>query len=299
MKQITFKELQDLVANIDYIDDESYPVKFSVVNSEGCPIGTKNKFECGIPGHFEVDGEVFDEQQYFEVNVLNHSHKFIIDLQEPDEMVYEGIGDMLKRYCRINDSSKIYLYDKSSFTGKRKQIDGKDAPENFVAKVRESHTQFEITEEVEKGLNYLRKLVKEVAMDKDNDIMLISTKEGEIVDLNGMSGSNFAFLFDRKVLYYNEMEMVLCTYCPYNSNRSVKDCTIRIESNDNFRWILLNECTGENLLSEIKPCSIEVKSLFDGKTKVFDCINEDKMNKFFEKAYETAVKACETLSANR
>lgn len=270
-RKISFDELHKLVANIDYVWDESFPIAFSVKNGkEVC------KFECGITGEFEFHGELFDEYQYLAVTEIGgHKFNLIGDLFSPDDVSKEEIEAILKKCCRINDDSVITLYENKSksFNGKRKNINGiRHFPSSFI----ESVTQNDLTDEVKKGLDWLKKVVGE-------DRILFSTKEGEYVDLNEMSGSTFAFMFDRrKVLYYDICFDALCTYAPYYGWKDLKHYCKRIECNDYFKWVLLYICTGENLLSSFKPCNVKVTEI-DGVERYFDEINHEKMEGFLEK----------------
>ena len=104
-KKITFKELQDFVANIDYIDEESYPINFKV---DG------NSFSCGICDEIYSHGESLDYNR--EGQYLLNSNGDCLDLQDPDMMIYDEIGNMLKEKCNITDTSTIILL-KGSFNG--------------------------------------------------------------------------------------------------------------------------------------------------------------------------------------
>lgn len=104
-KKITFKELQDFVANIDYIDEESYPINFKV---------DENSFSCGICDEIYSHGESLDYNR--EGQYLLNSNGDCLDLQDPDMMIYDEIGNMLKEKCNITDTSTIILL-KGSFNG--------------------------------------------------------------------------------------------------------------------------------------------------------------------------------------
>ena len=281
MKEITFKELQDLVANIDYVFLDTFPVRISVENKNGF----KRNIEFGITNEFKVSLEQFNkverfnEYQYMAIRTKAMSRWHVVDVQDADEMEYNAIGEMLKEYG-ITNESKITLKD-SSFSGRRKNI-GDNIPQSFIAERKELITQANLTKEVEKGLNFFKELI-------NRDIMLVSTKKDEVLDLNGMSGSTFSFIIDRKVLYYDELNKALCTYCPYSSKSDREWLTIRIETNDNFKWILLNECNGENLLSGTKPCNIKIKEPFKEERSI-NSINADKIKDTLQKALDETIK---------
>lgn len=285
MEQITFEKLQKLVANIDYVFDDSYPVCFDVNNN-----GKKIKFECGITNAFEFEGQFYDGYQYFMVErVLPSGRKIthFFDLQDPDGMTFDEIGNMLKTHCEIDDNSIIRLFAKS-FSGKRKNIDTDKLPLKFEAEERRLTYELELTEEVSKGIEWFRKITGE-------DNVLVSTKPGEFVDLNNMDGSSFAFMFDTKVLYYDTFTSAICTYYPKHVIRTKEYKSYkRLESNDKFKWILLYICNGEDLLSSTKVCFVRVDDEY-GESAYYEDINNEKVNNWFK---ETFTKALEMSKSN-
>ena len=102
-KKIDFTRLHNLVSNVDYIDETSFPVVFSVNGKE---------FVCGL--------DSVNEQQFLAA-VDDNGSFIVIDLQEPDDMVFDEIGRMLKEKCHITplDYEKIWLNSNISFTGVR------------------------------------------------------------------------------------------------------------------------------------------------------------------------------------
>ena len=126
MKKINFKQLCDLVANIDGLFESSYPVHFKVMNGNNVQY-----YECGLcdmskeyvdtiyDGKF-IDGEYL---QY----LSNDIHKdmacdVFLDVQQEDMMEYNNICDILRSNCDIDDNSKIYLYA-DSFSGAYRYYD--------------------------------------------------------------------------------------------------------------------------------------------------------------------------------
>lgn len=105
---INFKELCDLVANIDYLWTNSYPVVFTVEN-EG---ERTEKYQAGID-------DTIEEYQYLSVfgNLDDEKPSRLLDRQDPDAMVYSEICQMLKEECEITDNSVIKLIEDKSFTG--------------------------------------------------------------------------------------------------------------------------------------------------------------------------------------
>lgn len=107
-KRIDFNELHRLVANVDYIDPTSFPLFFSVNGHRYC---------CGIEGN--------GEQQYIAEVFPLIDMWLIIDWQDPDNMEWDRIGEMLKKKCLIDEahSNKIWLNTVHSFSGKRFDLD--------------------------------------------------------------------------------------------------------------------------------------------------------------------------------
>ena len=92
---ITFEELNHLVADIDYLDEESYPVIFRVDGKE---------YACGI--------DQKENQVLSEVGIS-------LDKQDPDTMTLSEIESMLKSRCKIIETSFIEIDLDKSFTGQK------------------------------------------------------------------------------------------------------------------------------------------------------------------------------------
>jgi len=121
-RKISFEELCDFVANIDYIDSESWPVVFEVHNGNKPP----TEYECGITDvdnsmeknnkklyeliEKHVCGEV-NEIQYFK----NNNTGEFLDLDDPDSMLKENIDKMLMKECNIKENSEIFFLEDDSF----------------------------------------------------------------------------------------------------------------------------------------------------------------------------------------
>lgn len=111
MRKISFEELCKLVAHIDYIDSSSYPVSFVVNNKGKAP----RVFECGIG---EADNNVWFCNAFggeTELQYMLSEKDGIVDLQDPDCMVFDEICEMLKTKCKIGAESEILLNDDISF----------------------------------------------------------------------------------------------------------------------------------------------------------------------------------------
>lgn len=118
--KITFKQLCDLVANIDPVFNgsiegfsPSYPLNFKVSNGD-----ESRCFQCGI-GECD-DDDVYGVLQYLAefVTFGDDDIEFIlIDVQDEDMMLYDGICDMLRTKCGITEDSEIDLDVEMSFDG--------------------------------------------------------------------------------------------------------------------------------------------------------------------------------------
>ena len=111
MKKISFDVLCKLVAHIDYIDSSSYPVSFVVKDKGKAP----RRFECGIG---EADNNVWFCNAFggeTELQYMISEKDGIVDLQDPDMMVFGEICEMLKTKCKIGAESEILLSEEVSF----------------------------------------------------------------------------------------------------------------------------------------------------------------------------------------
>ena len=114
-RKINFDTLCKLIANIDYIDDSTYPVSFAI--QEG---NWSHWFEAGIC-NVESDSiaattyKATDEFQF--LLDLGELDETVVDLQDPDSMSYDEIEEMLCTKCNIKEDSVIFLQEKLSFTG--------------------------------------------------------------------------------------------------------------------------------------------------------------------------------------
>ena len=118
MRKISFKELNDKVSLVDYIDRTSYPFRFYVDGVE---------YEVGI-GDLDVDCEDADLIMKIEEYVqsicnaefkcfydlqylcrIGETEDIVIDIHEPDDMEYEKIGEMLRKKCNIKPNSEIFM----------------------------------------------------------------------------------------------------------------------------------------------------------------------------------------------
>lgn len=115
MKKISFKKLHELVAEIDYICPESYPVRFEV---DG------RTFMAGIGNWMSKKNNEFTELIEEKIGlltdlqyVLNYDVSEFVDLQDPDAMDFNEIETMLKKKCKITGKSIIMLDEDESFDG--------------------------------------------------------------------------------------------------------------------------------------------------------------------------------------
>lgn len=123
MVRISFKKLHNLIASIDYLywgDTSNSIIKklqFIVENSN-----VKNIYEAGIASITKDKyKDIFcnlSELQYLIKYKEDKNNYEIIDLQDPDEMLFEEIRIMLIEKCKINKESKIYITSKKSKNNK-------------------------------------------------------------------------------------------------------------------------------------------------------------------------------------
>jgi hypothetical protein len=117
LRVIPFKELLDLVANVDYIVHESYPIRFKVKNNEEIV-----NYECGIAVcDKNVSEDLINDEleaQYL-TRLENIKERSVLLAQNPDDMYYEEIEKDLREKCNITDDSIIIFEDDVSFTGER------------------------------------------------------------------------------------------------------------------------------------------------------------------------------------
>ena len=133
-KKISFEELNTLVSNIDYIGGFEY-MEFIVRNNK------KERAFCAGIGCFWEENQyeqiVSEEPQYL-VESTDINDMVLLDLQEPDSMVYDEIGKMLIEKCGINVNSKIYLciYDEETEDdGERMSLDDMTIEESLKKKL--------------------------------------------------------------------------------------------------------------------------------------------------------------------
>ena len=130
MKKINLKELLDLVSDVDYICPSSYPILFSVINTESM---NTVSYEVGLGKGYDKASELFnkafglDEELQYLAKIDNSRDEGIreesyLDIQDPDCMTYEEIRKMLEKKCNINEKTEIILYQKDSFGGEEREI---------------------------------------------------------------------------------------------------------------------------------------------------------------------------------
>lgn len=116
-KKITFRKLCELVSEIDYVIDDSFPFSIAVKYHPGKEEECITEYDFGI-GDFSDYLEYAFEAQY--VVKWGKDEPIVIDLQEPDLMSYNGIVKMLKEKLQIEKDTEIYLWDdEDNFSGMR------------------------------------------------------------------------------------------------------------------------------------------------------------------------------------
>ena len=129
MKKISFEELCDLVAHVDYLWENTFPIYFNVDSTEY--VAGIGYYDCGddTGDPFGVFG-ITEELQYLarlepkidkEDNTISFLVSFL-DVDDPDDMTYDDIVEMLKKQCNITEKSKIEISNKYCFDGTQKYI---------------------------------------------------------------------------------------------------------------------------------------------------------------------------------
>ena len=146
MKPITFDELHCLVANVDYLLPNTFPIKFKV---DGV------KYLIGV-GYFETDGAEdsdvdftnffygYEEEIQFLSRMENSYEETILDTSDCDELVFEEIGDILKKCCNITENSKIELYERGCFNGYIRDVYWADLSDDVIKKQQKLIKELEI-----------------------------------------------------------------------------------------------------------------------------------------------------------
>jgi hypothetical protein len=156
-KIITFKELHRLVSEIDYINDESYPVSFTVDGIKyRAGIGpyclddlTNVAEDCNEEDkeHYSYFRDFFygydDEVQYLSrIEDEEIQEEYVLDVQDPDDMAFDEIGKMLKKCCSITETSNIQLHTNSSFNGNQYGVWWMELSDDVIEKEKECVKQW-------------------------------------------------------------------------------------------------------------------------------------------------------------
>lgn len=118
MRKISFKELNDMVSRVDYIDRTSYPFRFYVdgveyevglgdLDVENEDADLIMKIEEYVQSICNADFNCFYDLQY--LCRVGETETIVIDIHEPDDMEYEQIGEMLRKKCNIKPNSEIFM----------------------------------------------------------------------------------------------------------------------------------------------------------------------------------------------
>jgi hypothetical protein len=152
-KKITFDELHRMVSKIDYINKSSYPIAFTVDGVKyRTGIGSFNTDDSDI--YYENYGDTLTEDYFYgyanEMQYLSRIDnydedasfecvdEYVMDAQDPDDMEFNAIGEMLKRCCGITESSDIKLCVNHSFNGKQYDVFWMDMDRDILIKEREN-----------------------------------------------------------------------------------------------------------------------------------------------------------------
>lgn len=153
MGKISFKKLHKLVAGIDPIYEDSYPVMFTVAK-KGEEHHEGQTYLVGLTDELTgSDGELYDGLCQF-IRLLSTGK--IIDLQDEELMSFDEIGALLKEKCGIERGCSIYLEKDCSFGGEWYYVDEEDCydrswfreQEDFEEKWKSGEIEKELEEEL-------------------------------------------------------------------------------------------------------------------------------------------------------
>lgn len=142
MKKITFNELVNLLCEIDYIDNETYPLVFKV-NGEEYQAGIGHY--CAVPIE-DLQNEGFEQESIDVLKLVNEFFEYqpademfyiggaeyvgeeyydeehvypIHFVDDPDNMSYNDVKYWAKEVCNIKNikNAEIYLDEEHSFNG--------------------------------------------------------------------------------------------------------------------------------------------------------------------------------------
>ena len=154
MEKITFNDLHRFVSLVDYINPRSYPISFTVDSvkyragigpyclddldntSEDCDEDAKEHYAYFPDFFYGYDNEVqylcrIDSGDDFDGA---GGDECVLDACDPDDMSFHEIGDMLKKYCNITDSSEILLSTENSFNGNQYGVWWMELSDEVIAK---------------------------------------------------------------------------------------------------------------------------------------------------------------------
>ena len=126
-KPISVKDLIAHVSKVDYADSNTFPVVFDVINGDRIV-----KYEAGICPT-AVDGECTESQYFIQTDDIDQIKEFIktqfillnydvIDIADPDNMLFEDIEAMIYNCCDITTDSIVRIHEDESFTGDVKDV---------------------------------------------------------------------------------------------------------------------------------------------------------------------------------
>jgi hypothetical protein len=150
------------VSEVDYINEESYPIAFSV---DGI------KYRVGI-GDFVTDGIEESEEDFTdffygyenEIQYLNRiedccgeddfdaTSECVLDAVDPDGMSFKGIGEMIKKCCNVTETSEIKLYPYYSFNGRKHGVFWMELSDEVIANEKENINQWKNSPEYKEYL---------------------------------------------------------------------------------------------------------------------------------------------------
>jgi hypothetical protein len=158
-EKITFETLHQLVSEVDAYNNETYPISFTVDGVKyRAGIGDYNLETLTDEDNTEDLKEYEDYKDFFNfdrtelqyLSRVDDEEEFngaagcecVLDVDDPDTMIFENIGEMIKKCCNITESSDIRLYPNHSFNGHQFGIFWFELSDEIVEKERKNIRQY-------------------------------------------------------------------------------------------------------------------------------------------------------------
>lgn len=216
MKKINFNELCDLVAHVDYLWENTFPINFSVDGTEYL-VGIGN-YDCGDGTGDELGVFGLTEELQYLMRFNDDGKSEYIDVQDPDQMVYEEIVEMLKKQCNITDNSEICLYDVTSFDGSQDYtVEWELCSDEVQRNALEAHKEIEMETETI-SFDKLHELVSEVDYINEESYPIAFTVDGvkyrvgigdfvtDDIEESEEDFTDFFYGYENEIQYLNRIE---------------------------------------------------------------------------------------------